>query len=66
MSTCCDALLAHIGRWARLWAFHMSHLMLLSGVKRTWACALQMSAFDPKRTLVRRGTRLTDLRGVQF
>ena len=22
------------------------------GTKRTWACALHMSAFDPKRTLV--------------
>ena len=30
--------------------FHMSHLMSLSGVKRTWAGAVQMSAFDPKRT----------------
>jgi hypothetical protein len=29
----------------------MSHLMSLSGVKRTSAPALHMSAFDPKRTL---------------
>src|SRR5262245_18278895 len=28
----------------------MSHLMSLSGVKQTWALALHMSAFDPKRT----------------
>src|SRR5262245_53326154 len=28
----------------------MSHLMSLSGVKRTCPFALQMSAFDPKRT----------------
>jgi hypothetical protein len=26
--------------------------MSLSGVKRTWPIAVQMSAFDPKRTLV--------------
>src|SRR5262249_43667768 len=32
---------------------HMSHLMSLSGVKRTCRCALHMSAFDPKRTLDR-------------
>jgi len=32
--------------------FIMSHLMSLSGVKRTWALALHMSASDPKRTLV--------------
>src|SRR5262245_41070655 len=30
---------------------HVSHLMSLSGVKRTCRCALHMSAFDPKRTL---------------
>src|SRR5262245_9882987 len=30
----------------------MSHLMSLLGVKRTWAFAPHMSAFDPKRTLV--------------
>jgi hypothetical protein len=29
----------------------MSHLMSLSGVKRTYPFALHMSAFDPKRTL---------------
>jgi hypothetical protein len=29
----------------------MSHLMSLSGAKRTCLFALQMSAFDPKRTL---------------
>src|SRR5262249_6504882 len=29
----------------------MSHLMSVSGVKRTWPIALHMSAFDPKRTL---------------
>jgi hypothetical protein len=28
----------------------MSHLMSLSGVKRTWRVAAHMSAFDPKRT----------------
>src|SRR5215831_10750425 len=28
----------------------MSHLMSLSGAKRTWAGAVHMSAFDPKRT----------------
>jgi hypothetical protein len=28
----------------------MSHLVSLLGVKRTWAFALHMSAFDPKRT----------------
>jgi hypothetical protein len=28
----------------------MSHLMSLSGVKQTWPTAVQMSAFDPKRT----------------
>src|SRR5262245_12735997 len=28
----------------------MSHLMPLSGVKRTWPNAVHMSAFDPKRT----------------
>jgi len=28
----------------------MSHLMSLSGVKRTWPFALHMSAYDPKRT----------------
>ena len=28
----------------------MSHLMSLSGVKRTWCFALHMSAYDPKRT----------------
>ena len=39
---------------------------LLRWVKRTSLFAPHMSAFDPKRTLVRRGTRLTDLRGVQF
>jgi hypothetical protein len=32
---------------------------LLSGVKRTWASALQMSAYDPKATLaVHCGNRL--------
>src|SRR5262245_32125459 len=30
---------------------NMSHLMSLSGVKRTWPIAVQMSAYDPKRTL---------------
>ena len=32
---------------------HPSRLAIrsLSGVKRTWAVALQMSAYDPKRTL---------------
>src|SRR5215470_10396125 len=30
----------------------MSHLMSLSGVKRTWCFAAHMSAFDPKRTSV--------------
>ena len=29
----------------------MSHLMSLSGVKRTWPIAVHMSAVDPKRTL---------------
>ena len=29
---------------------HRSKGCLLSGVKRTSACALHMSAFDPKRT----------------
>ena len=29
---------------------HLQRTCPLSGVKRTWACALQMSAFDPKRT----------------
>jgi hypothetical protein len=28
----------------------VSRQCLLSGVKRAWACALQMSAYDPKRT----------------
>src|SRR5262245_56528889 len=28
----------------------MSHLLSLLGVKRTWASAPHMSAFDPKRT----------------
>ena len=28
----------------------MSHLVSLLGAKRTWACAVHMSAFDPKRT----------------
>src|SRR5262245_9497336 len=32
----------------------MSHLMSLSGVKRTWAIALHTSAFDPKRTFASR------------
>jgi Rieske Fe-S protein len=32
-----------------------------SGVKRTWACALHMSAFDPKRTSV---VRCEPLMGV--
>jgi len=31
----------------------MSHLMSLSGVKRTYLFALHMSAFDPKRTSMR-------------
>src|SRR5262245_22290189 len=30
--------------------FHMTHLMSLLRVKRTWPLALHMSAFDPKRT----------------
>jgi hypothetical protein len=28
-----------------------THPMSLSGVKRTWPTAVQMSAYDPKRTL---------------
>src|SRR5262245_28673330 len=36
-----------IGPWR---TFHTSLLMSLSGVKRTCRFALQMSAFDPKRT----------------
>ena len=36
----------------------MSHLMSLSGVKRTCRFALRVSAFDPKRTLTK--TRITD------
>ena len=35
---------------------HLSHLMSLMGVKRTWASAVQMSAFDPKRTFRTRAT----------
>src|SRR5262249_20364118 len=33
---------------------------LLSGVKRTWTSAVHMSAFDPKRTLRRRGSSRYD------
>jgi hypothetical protein len=39
-------------------ATHHPHVTMLQqhmsafGVKRTWTCALQMSAFDPKRTYV--------------
>jgi hypothetical protein len=36
----------------------MSHLMSLSGAKRTYRFALHMSAFDPKRTSDRPLTRL--------
>jgi hypothetical protein len=31
----------------------MSHLMSLSGVKRTWPIAVQMSAYDPGANRVR-------------
>jgi hypothetical protein len=36
---------------------NMSHLMSLSGVKRTWVGAPQMSAYDPKRTFSHPGSQ---------
>ena len=43
---------------------HSGHIELhrtcpLLGVKRTWRFALQMSAYDPKRTLAKIGLRLS-------
>src|SRR5262245_34192002 len=42
----------------------MSHLMSVSGVKRTWPIAMHMSAFDPKRTSGSQSARLKSLRKV--
>src|SRR5262249_48716783 len=42
----------------------MSHLMSVSGVKRTWPIAMHMSAFDPKRTSGSQSASLKSLRKV--
>jgi hypothetical protein len=61
----------HVLAWGNSAAFNANALhkcrhcqMSVIGTKRTSACALHMSAFDPKRTFA--GSLLPHLRGCKF